>query len=132
MVTDTRAASGGRRPSLEPTPSIPSPAHGRGAKGVGKLRPLNSPRPLDVETDANACPEPGASRSRRDVPTAVYLAGHRRAVESVLETWRIDDEWWREQPVSRVYWRLFLENGCAVDVYRDAVRGRRYKQAYTG
>jgi len=53
-------------------------------------------------------------------------------VESVLEKWRIDDEWWREQPVSRVYWRLFLENGCAVDVYHDVARGRWYKQAYTG
>ena len=122
MVTDTRAASGGGRPGLERSP----------ARGEGKLRPLNSPRPLDVETDANACPEPGASRSRRGAPTAIYLSGHRCAVESVLEKWRIDDEWWREQPVSRVYWRLFLENGCAVDVYHDVARGRWYKQAYTG
>ncbi len=104
MVTDTRAASGGGRPGLT----------------ASRLRPLNSPRPLDVETDANG------------VPTCVYLSGQRCAVDSVLETWRIDDEWWREQPVSRVYWRLFLENGCAVDVYRDVVRGRWYKQAYTG
>ena len=88
MVTDTRAASGGRRPGLT----------------VGRLRPLNSPRPLDVETDANG------------VPAGLYLSGHLCVVESVLEKWRIDDEWWREQPVSRVYWRLFLENGCAVDV----------------
>ena len=104
MVTDTRAARGAGRPELT----------------AGRLRLLNSPRPLDVETDANG------------VPSGVYLSGHRCAVESVLETWRIDDEWWREQPVSRVYWRLFLENGCAVDVYRDVARGRWYKQAYTG
>jgi len=66
------------------------------------------------------------------VPAGLYLSGHRCAVESVLEKWRIDDEWWRERPVSRVYWRLLLENGCAVDVYRDVARGRWYKQAYTG
>jgi hypothetical protein len=74
------------------------------------------------------------------VPAGLYLSaqtgtrpgGYRCAVESVLEKWRIDDEWWREQPVSRVYWRLFLENGCAVDVYHDVARGRWYKQAYTG
>jgi hypothetical protein len=53
-------------------------------------------------------------------------------VEAVQETWRIDDEWWREHPVSRTYWRLFLENGCTVDVYRDGVRGGWFKQAYTG
>ncbi len=104
MVTDTRAASGAGRPELT----------------TGRLRPLNSPQLLEVDADANG------------VPAGLYLSGHRRAVESVIETWRIDDEWWREQPVSRVYWRLFLENGCALDVYRDAVRGRWYKQAYTG
>ncbi len=120
MVTDTRAASGGGRPGLEPSPLYPSPAHGRGARGEGKLRPLNSPQPLEVETN------------ERSAPTGLYLSGHRCAVDSVLETWRIDDEWWREQPVSRVYWRLFLENGCAVDVYRDVARDRWYKQAYTG
>ncbi len=120
MVTDTRAASSAGRPDLGPPPSIPSSAHGSGARGEGKLRPLNSPRPLDVETD------------ERGVPAGVYLSGHRCAVESVIETWRIDDEWWREQPVSRVYWRLLLENGCALDVYRDAVCGRWYKQSYSG
>ncbi len=104
MVTDTRAARGAGRPELT----------------AGRLRPLNSPRPLDIDADANG------------VPAGIYLSGHRCAVESVIETWRIDDEWWREQPVSRVYWRLFLENGCALDVYRDAVVGRWYKQAYTG
>lgn len=104
MVTDTGTASSGGRPGLT----------------AGRLRPLNSPRPLDVETDANG------------VPAGLYLSAHRCVVASVLETWRIDDEWWREQPVSRVYWRLFLENGCAVDVYRDVARGRWYKQAYTG
>ena len=112
MVTDTRAASSGGRPGLT----------------AGRLRPLNSPRPLDVETDANGVPT-GLYLSAQ---TGARLGGHRCAVESVLEKWRIDDEWWREQPVSRVYWRLFLENGCAVDVYHDVARGRWYKQAYTG
>jgi len=125
VVTDTRAPSSGGRPDLEPSPSIPSPAHGR---GEGKLRPLNSPRPLDVETDADGVPV-GVHLSGQ---TGARLGGQRCAVESVIETWRIDDEWWREQPVSRVYWRLLLENGCALDVYRDAVCGRWYKQAYTG
>ena len=85
-----------------------------------RLLRLHSPRPLDVDTEANG------------VPAGLYLPHHRCAVESVLETWRIDDEWWREQPVSRVYWRLLLENGCAVDVDRDVARGRWYNPAYTG
>jgi hypothetical protein len=55
----------------------------------------------------------------------------RRAVESVQETWRIDDEWWRANHIARVYWRVLLEDGRTVDVYHDLARNRWYKQAYT-
>jgi hypothetical protein len=50
----------------------------------------------------------------------------------VLETWRIDDEWWREQPVSRIYWRLLLEDGRTIDVYHDLANACWFKQAYSG
>ncbi len=63
-------------------------------------------------------------------PAAVYLSGRRYAVEAVLETWRIDDEWWRQRPVGRVYYSLLLEDGRTVTVYRELVSGRWAKQAY--
>jgi len=63
-------------------------------------------------------------------PIAVYLSGQRYAVEAVLETWRIDDEWWRERPVSRVYYRLLLEDGRTVTVYQDLMRPRWASQVY--
>ena len=77
--------------------------------GPGRARPLNRPRPLRVEAG-------GGGR-----PIAVYLSGCRYAVEAVLERWRIDDEWWRERPVSRVYYRLALADGRTVTVYRDLI-----------
>jgi len=85
---------------------------------IAQGRPLNRPRPLRVEADEQGW------------PTGVWLSGRRYAVESVLETWRIDDEWWRERPVSRVYFGLALENGRTVTVYRDIVTGRWAGQAY--
>ncbi len=93
-------------------------AHPRTQGRAGRIRPLNRPRPARVEAD---------EQSR---PTVVWLSGRRCAVEAVLETWRIDDEWWRERPVSRVYYRLLLEDGRTVTLYRDLVRGRWSKQAY--
>jgi len=63
-------------------------------------------------------------------PIAVYLAGRRCAVEAVLGTWRIDDEWWRERPVSRAYFSLLLEDGRVVTVYRDLVRTAWFSQSY--
>jgi len=85
--------------------------------GPGRVRPLNRPRPLRVEAGEDAC------------PAAVWLSGRRCAVEAVLERWRIDDEWWRERPVSRLYYRLALADGRVVTVYRDLVSGRWWRQS---
>ncbi len=93
-------------------------AHPRAAGGLARIRPLNRPRPLRVEADAGGR------------PVAVYLSDRRCAVESVLETWRIDDEWWREKPVSRMYFRLLLEDGRTVTAYRDLIGNRWQCQNY--
>lgn len=87
-------------------------------EGHGRFRPLNRPQPLRVDAD-----EQGR-------PIAVWVSGRRYAVEAVLDTWRIDDEWWREQPVSRVYFSLLLENGQTVTLHRDLPSGTWWKQAY--
>ena len=86
--------------------------------GPGRLRPLNRPRPLRVEAS-----EDGGL-------VAVRLSNGRYVVEAVLETWRIDDEWWRKRPVSRLYYRLLLEDGRTVTVFQDEVSKRWAEQAY--
>jgi protein ImuB len=93
-------------------------AHPGAQDGSRRLRPLNRPRPLRVEVG-----EEGR-------PAAAYLSNGRFSIEEVLEVWRIDDEWWRERPVSRLYYRLLLEDGRTVTVYRDEASGRWWKQGY--
>jgi hypothetical protein len=83
-----------------------------------RLRALNTPRPITIEAG-----EDGA-------PVSVTLAGRRLAVEERLESWRIDDEWWRPQPISRLYWRAVTEDGRTLDLYRDLATGRWFRQAY--
>ncbi len=65
-------------------------------------------------------------------PAALWLSGRRSAVEEVLETWRIDDEWWRERPVSRMYFSLSLVDGRVMTVFRDEIKGRWWEQRYDG
>ena len=60
----------------------------------------------------------------------MHLSGRRLAVESIVESWRIDDEWWRENPVSRRYQRVLLEDGRVLDVYQALASGRWYRQTY--
>ena len=83
-----------------------------------RLRPLASPRGTRVETDA-------AGR-----PCAVLFEGAMQDVASIQDRWRIDDEWWREAAVARVYYQLQLESGRVVTVYRDLTGGGWWEQRY--
>lgn len=79
------------------------------------LRPLNTPRPIQVRTGAGGR------------PLSLRLQRSTRRVEQILEVWQIDDEWWRDR-ISRRYATLVLEDGLMVTVYRDLLTGRWYLQ----
>ena len=94
-------------------------AHPRAPARPHRLRPLREPRPVAVEAD-------GEGR-----PVAVTLRpGERLRVVQVQDTWRIDDEWWRERPVSRLYFSVALEDGRVVTVYHDLDRRLWSAQKY--
>ncbi len=54
--------------------------------------PLNAPRPIQVTVD------------ERGLPTAVVRGGQPVVVATIADTWRIDDEWWRDE-ISRLYYQ---------------------------
>jgi len=49
-------------------------------------------------------------------------------VVSLDEVWSIDEEWWREKPIVRMYYRVNLEEGRQVTVFRDMLHGVWYRQ----
>ena len=51
-------------------------------------------------------------------PATVLAADTPLRVEAVCETWRLDDEWWR-QPISRRYAEVVLEGGKRVVLFED-------------
>ena len=54
----------------------------------------------------------------------------RLAVAAVDDQWRIDDEWWRQEPISRMYWAVILDNGDRLTIYRDLIKGTWHRQRY--
>lgn len=76
-----------------------------------RLRAVNDPRPVTVECDAQHQPS--------------TVGG--TMVESVLESWRIDDEWWR-QPITRCYHAVILDGGKRVVLFEDIVTGEWFAQ----
>ena len=79
--------------------------------------PLNLPIPLPVEAGPDGA------------PIAVTIRDRRVAVAAVLDTWRLDDEWWRCE-ISRRYWYVQLADGRPLTVFEDLVGGGWYAQRY--
>src|SRR5437870_9694304 len=84
----------------------------------GDLRPLNAPSPLRVQTDAGG----------RIV--SIWRQGRLtpRTIVAVQDRWRIDDEWWREHAVSRMYYVVVLDNGTLLTLYHDLITNAWFEQ----
>jgi len=48
-------------------------------------------------------------------------------VEAILESWRIEDEWWR-QAISRAYLEVLIEGGKHVVLFQDLFTGLWFMQ----
>lgn len=80
-------------------------------------KPLNTPDRLRVEENAKGRP--------------TVIRGKRRMhIESIDDCWRLDDEWWRLQPVSRLYYAIRLTNGQGMVIFKDLISGNWYRQTY--
>jgi hypothetical protein len=54
----------------------------------------------------------------------------RQVIAAIDDRWRIDDEWWRQEPVVRLYYAVRLASGERLVLYRDMVNGGWYQQGY--
>lgn len=84
---------------------------------AGAPRTLNRPRLIRVRA--------GDGRSGREGEPLI-VDGTR--VESVRETWLVEDRWWTDEPLRRRYWELVSEQGRNVVVYHDLSSGRWFTQ----
>jgi hypothetical protein len=52
-------------------------------------------------------------------------------VRTIHDTWRIDDEWWRDE-IARRYFAVELEGGRHLTLYHDLIGDAWYAQSYDG
>lgn len=81
------------------------------------VRRLNEPVPARVRLDSASQPAHVAWGDR---------PGH--VVEGVLETWQVDDRWWTDVPIRRLYFSCQLANGAVVTALYDLQAGGWYVQ----
>lgn len=68
--------------------------------------------------ELNGTGEPAALRRLKDNGGGQETTA--AVVETILESWRIDDEWWRKL-ISRKYFAVILEGGARVVLFEDLV-----------
>ena len=85
--------------------------------GTGITKPLNLPEAIFVKE--------GPSGS----PIAVKLK-QRHPIIAIEDCWRIDDEWWRTEPVSRLYYAVILDSGRRMVLSNNLIDKHWYQQTY--
>jgi hypothetical protein len=79
-------------------------------------KPVNTPEPVRVEADVVG------------LPVAVRLP-RRQRIAAIEDKWRLDDEWWRAEPIARLYCSVRLASGDRLVLYHDLVSGEWYRQS---
>ena len=80
-------------------------------------KPVNLPELLSVEEDAAGLLK--AVRLKR-----------RQSIIDIEDCWRIDDEWWRSEPVSRLYYAVILASGQRMVLSKNLIDKCWYRQSY--
>jgi hypothetical protein len=80
------------------------------------------PAPVTVELDGERTPV-----VVHQAPGAPGAPGAGKRVEAIGESWRVEDEWWR-QPISRRYVEVVFEGGGRVVLYEDLITGEWWVQ----
>ena len=84
---------------------------------AGTFKPVNIPEAIIVEESADGLPL--SLKDRR-----------RQKVAAIDDMWRLDDEWWRTEPLSRLYFSVILASGRKLVIFKDLPGNNWYCQTY--
>ena len=86
---------------------------------AARVRRLNEPVPAAVRLGADGRPCAVAWRAGVGCDARRF-----EPVECVLDTWYVDDAWWSERPVRRLYHEVQLRTGTRLVLAWDIDAGR--------
>ena len=90
----------------------------RGTADPRRIRRLKQPRGIEVEADEHG------------TPLRLRLGSTWQDVTLMRRPWRIDQHWWRSDPISRMYYRIAQTDGPPLTVYQDLISGEWRRQEY--
>ena len=91
-----------------------------------QFRSLNLPVPIEVVEDGAERPRSitlPPARSRR-----LAQEGRSLTITAINDLWQVDDEWWRERPISRRYYQITTQDDRRLTIFRDQLNAQWYWQ----
>ena len=106
-----------------------------------QFRSLNLPVPIEIVEDSAGRPaavdipltinsRPTFSRrlAQQQLSSSKLVA---QKITAINDLWQVNDEWWREYPISRRYYQITTQNDRRLTIFRDGMNGNWYWQKGT-
>jgi len=106
-----------------------------------QFRSLNLPVPIEVVEDSAGRPaaidipltiNSRSTFSRRlaqQQPSTSKLVAQK--IIAINDLWQVNDEWWREHPISRLYYQITTQSDRRLTIFQDGMNGNWYWQKGT-
>ena len=65
---------------------------------------------------------------REGLPVKVKHKGNWLYVKAIQDRWHLQDEWWRDCPIDRLYYECIISNGSLLILFNDLVSDEWYRQ----
>ena len=106
-----------------------------------QFRSLNLPVPIEIVEDSAGRPaavdipltinsHPTFSRrlAQQQLSPSKLVA---QKITAINDLWQVNDEWWREYPISRRYYQITTQNDRRLTIFQDGMNGNWYWQKGT-
>lgn len=108
---------------VEPWSRIPERRHAFVTSGVrGGHEPINVPVPVQVSATLD-----GKLASVVETRKGRVIASQ---IDKVMHQWEIGDEWWCPAPIDRRYFKLLMDTGRVMTIFKDLSNGGWFRQEY--
>jgi DNA polymerase-4 len=69
------------------------------------------------------------SADERGLPRFVRTNNGWKQVDAVIKQWKVDWNWWSDDPVSRSYFQLLLQDGSFLQIFYNCITNNWYRQS---
>lgn len=124
---------GAIKPDLKNSELIVRGSVNQGTQSM-QFRSLNLPVPIDVVENnlkrpiSVTLPSSSSDRSRQPSSETKPLSLTNLAITAINDLWQVDDEWWRERPISRRYYQITTQQDRRLTIFKDQLHAQWYWQ----